>query len=419
MNPNGGFQPGSEHSEPQFNAEQEIDAELTPSPADSHPFPNSPQPLPDQQIEAPAGSIAPSQVYSAWPTTPTPFESWAPYADPPARTPHFGHLAILALLAFLGLTISSVLVRLAIHSHLYGVSDLPQAMTDIHYTIGSEVVLYLFTLAASLLLFPFIWHRSFFSGIQWNGATALRMRKRLFSAASACFVFALLNGLLMPGPKDAPIDKIFRAPGAAWLLFAFGVTFAPFFEELIFRGFLLPALCTLCDWTDESLFSRPDLALNPRSRAFWSAFAMAAAPLVLLGAPAGLAFAVAIRSVLLFLLLLPVAPAIFLWLYAIRPSQARALIRPLDQDSHPQWSLTAMIVGSVATSIPFALMHAAQTGYSVGPLILLVCVSLVLCWTRLATRSLAASVLVHASYNFLIFSFMMFGTEGFRHLDKI
>jgi membrane protease YdiL (CAAX protease family) len=38
---------------------------------------------------------------------------------------------------------------------------------------------------------------------------------------------------------------------------------------------------------------------------------------------------------------------------------------------------------------------------------------------RLATRSLAASVLVHASYNLLLFSLMLLGTSGFRHLDKI
>jgi membrane protease YdiL (CAAX protease family) len=42
-----------------------------------------------------------------------------------------------------------------------------------------------------------------------------------------------------------------------------------------------------------------------------------------------------------------------------------------------------------------------------------------LCWARLATRSLAASVLVHASYNFLLFSLMLLGTSGFKHLDRM
>lgn len=78
-----------------------------------------------------------------------------------------------------------------------------------------------------------------------------------------------------------------------------------------------------------------------------------------------------------------------------------------------------MATGSVATSIPFALLHAQQTGWAVGPLCLLLGVSLVLCTVRLSTRSLASSVLVHASYNFMLFSIMLFGTSGFRHLDKM
>ena len=78
-----------------------------------------------------------------------------------------------------------------------------------------------------------------------------------------------------------------------------------------------------------------------------------------------------------------------------------------------------MMAGSLLTSVPFALMHAEQTGYSLGPFLLLVLVSLVLCAVRLALRSLAASVLVHATYNFLLFSFMFFGTSGFRHLENM
>jgi len=64
-------------------------------------------------------------------------------------------------------------------------------------------------------------------------------------------------------------------------------------------------------------------------------------------------------------------------------------------------------------------MHAEQTAHAFGPFLLLVCVSLVLCWARLSTRSLAASVLVHASYNFMLFALMLLGTGGFRHLDKM
>jgi hypothetical protein len=286
------------------------------------------------------------------PAEPSLFQSWSqPEVHPPTRIPNFGHLLILALLSTLGLSGAILITQAALHFHLFGISTTDQAIYDIHYTLINMSVLYLIPFAASLLVFPHLWHKSFFTGLQWNAATALRLRKRLFGAASVCFVLAMIDGLLLPGPSNAPIDKLFQTSLEAWLLFAFGITFAPFFEEIVFRGFLLPALCTACDWTSEHYTGEP--------------------------------------------------------------------ARPLGENGHPQWSIPAMIIASFLTSIPFAWMHAEQTGYSLGPVLLLYAVSLVLCWVRLTTRSLAASVLVHACYNFLLFSLMLFGTGGFRHLEKM
>jgi membrane protease YdiL (CAAX protease family) len=280
------------------------------------------------------------------------FQSWsAPVVRPVVRIPNFGHLCLLVLLLLFGVLGAGILLRIGLHLHLFGVSTIQSAMAEIHYTLGTEAALYLFTFVACVLIFPLVWHKSFFAGVQWNGRTALRLRRRLLSAACVCFLLALLNGLLMPGPTNTPIEQIFRSPGAAWLLFAFGVTFAPFFEEMFFRGFVLPSLCTAYDWLAEKTTGAP--------------------------------------------------------------------MRPLDENGHPQWSVSAVVVASIATSIPFAAMHAAQTGYSFGPFLLLVGVSLVLCIVRLSTRSLASSVLVHASYNFLLFAIMLLGTDGFRHLDKM
>jgi CAAX protease family protein len=280
------------------------------------------------------------------------FQQWyVPPPRPPVRIPHFGHVGILLVFVLSGLFAAGILMQVSLHFHLFGVVYLQSAMTDIHYTLGSEAIVYALMFGACLLFFPMIWHRGFFEGIQWNGGIALRLRWQLLATALISFALALINGLLLPTPKNAPIDKLFRAPGAAWLLFAFGVTFAPFFEEMVFRGFILPAMCTACDWTNEKFTHAP--------------------------------------------------------------------VRSLDDHGQPQWSFSAMVIGSIATSIPFAAMHAAQTGYSWGPFVLLVCVSLVLCWARLSTRSLAASVMVHASYNFLLFSLMMLGTSGFRHMDKL
>jgi uncharacterized protein len=267
------------------------------------------------------------------------------------RIPHLGHLLILVGLACIGLLGSGLLVRSALHFHLFGISSPQKALTDVHYTVGSMAILYLIAFGGALLVFPVLWHKSLFDGLQWNAPAALRHFRLLLGAACICFVLAMVDEVVLPGPNNAPIDKLFDTRAAAWLLFAFGVTFAPFFEEIIFRGFLLPALCTAFDWSIEKAFDTP--------------------------------------------------------------------VPPLDPNDHPQWSIGAMVFASIATSVPFALMHAEQTAWSLGPFLLLVCVSLVLCWARLATRSLAASVLVHAAYNFLLFSLMLLGTGGFRHLDKM
>lgn len=273
------------------------------------------------------------------------------HPPPPERIPHLGHLAILGLLALCSWFVASLVDLLGVHYHLFGVANLQQAATEIHFTLGTEAILYILTLVAALLVFPLIWGKSFLQGLQWNGSAAVRRFGWLLASAAVCFGLALLSSLIMPGPKDAPIDKMFRAPGAAWVLFAFGVTFAPFFEELAFRGFLLPSLCTAFDWTAEKVTRLPRL--------------------------------------------------------------------PLDPDDHPTWSFPAMIVSALITSVLFAFLHADQTGYSIGPFLLLICVSLVLCGARLILRSLAASVVLHACYNFMLFSLMFFGTSGFRHLDNM
>ena len=335
--------------------------EFVPEPAQSALADAAPAPPSEPWLTPPAPYQPP-----AWDTHPQFGESYSDssYSGPafatfpppafirrPPRIPHLGHLLLLLLFFVFGWAVTGVLGLAALHFHFLGIYTLDDAKSNASFLLGSEAILYLAAFGISLAAFPLIWHKSFFAGLQWNGAAALRRYRVLLSAAFICFLLALLNGIFMPGPTNAPIDKIIKAPGAAWLMFAFGVTFAPFFEEMVFRGFLLPALSTAFDWIAEKIRHT--------------------APL------------------------------------------------PLGQDGHPQWSFGAMVFAAVATSIPFALLHAAQNGYSLGPFILLVFVSLVLCWARLSTRSLAASVMLHACYNFMLFTAMMLGTSGFRHMNSM
>jgi len=282
-----------------------------------------------------------------------PLFSYYEYTAPPrtVRIPNFGHVLIFLLILIGGYLSAGAVVFAGIHAHLFGVATLKQAEEEIHYRLGSQAVWYVITLLGCVIIFPLIWHKGFFNGLEWRAVAAVRYRWRLFSAAVACCVVAIADELLIPGPTNTPIDQTFRMPGAVWLLFGFGVTLAPLIEEIAYRGFLLPALCTAYDWAMERITG----SLAPRP----------------------------------------------------------------DDNGRPRWSTSAMLTASVISSIPFALMHGDQTSYALGPFVLLVCVSLALCWVRLATRSLAASVVVHSCYNLLLFALMFLGTEGFRHLDKM
>jgi len=279
------------------------------------------------------------------------FDAYAHRVAAPPRFPNIADVGLMGILLGFGWLLSGAAAAAALHFHLFGVSTEKQAMDDVHYTLGSQAVWYLGSLAAWMMLFPRVWNKGFFAGLEWRAASALRLRWQLFSASFACFVLAIIDGLLLPGPKEAPIDEVFRLPGAAWGLVVFGVTLAPFIEEMIFRGFVLPALCTAWDWSAERIEHKP---------APWP-----------------------------------------------------------DEEGKTQWSLPAMAAASLVTSVPFALMHGYQTGYSLGPFVLLMCVSLALCWVRLSTRSLAASTLVHACYNLLLFSVMIWSTGGFKHLERM
>ncbi len=281
------------------------------------------------------------------------FQSFAQApAPPPARIPNFGHLAMLIPIGGVAFAGTIALLLAPMHFRWFGWSMDTQAdATKVSLIVATEVILYLITFAICLVVFPQFWNRSFFAGLQWRGAVALQRFWPLAATALGCAGLAVLDEVLMPGPSNAPIEEMMRSPGAAWLMFAFGTTAAPFFEEMFFRGFLLPALCTAWDWAAEQIAHHP-------------------------------------------------AP-------------------PLDANGAPQWSLAAMVVASILTSVPFALIHVDQQGHALGPFLLLILVSLILCTVRLTTKSLAASTLVHACYNFILFLAAMIGTGGFRHFDKM
>ena len=112
--------------------------------------------------------------------------------------------------------------------------------------------------------------------------------------------------------------------------------------------------------------------------------------------------------------LLPAIATAYDWISLERTPAA--VMRWQQTTSH---TTPALVMAAVLSSAAFAALHGSQLHWPVGPLAILFCVSLAFSTVRIRLHSVAASALVHVSYNSLIFIGIIVGTGGFRHLDKL
>lgn len=257
---------------------------------------------------------------------------------------------LLHLLLFLALTIVTLALVEGVTLALTR-QPLRAAVVDERLQLVVNAVVYLATLALAWLLFPAVWHRPFSEGLHWNGGKA---RPALVAAGLGLGVLSQVADRYLPTPNKMPVEDVFRTPGIIWLLAGFGTLVAPLFEEIVFRGFLLPGLAIAVDWLRLPRGGTEDAAAGYE--------------------------------------------------------------RWRESDGS---STVALVTSSLLTSLLFAAIHAPQLGLNMAPVALLVVVSLVLCWIRIRTGSVAASTLVHACYNFSIFLSLFIGTGGFRHMDRM
>ena len=263
-------------------------------------------------------------------------------SDPSTRVPHLGHALLFLAIAALALILAQSIALLL--GHPAHPLDL-----DPRLLIASEAFAYILTLAAAFFAFPPLWQRPFLFGLQWNWPAATRNALRLIPLG--LLLSAIVQGLsnYINVPKELPIDAFFHSQSTVWLITVFGTLLAPLFEEVLFRGFLLPAFAIAYDWL---CLPRTDAA-----RQAWQS--------------------------------------------------SNALTR------------NSLIFSTVLTSVLFALVHGKQTAFTWPILALLFCVSLILTTVRIRLRSVAASTVVHASYNFTVFLAAFITTGGYRHLDKL
>jgi hypothetical protein len=64
----------------------------------------------------------------------------------------------------------------------------------------------------------------------------------LIALGSALAISVLILSSLFPTAQKTPIERLLSSPAATYVFAVFGIVAAPFFEEVIFRGFLFKVL---------------------------------------------------------------------------------------------------------------------------------------------------------------------------------
>ena len=161
---------------------------------------------------------------------------------PARRIPHLGHAVLFFTIAFFFINLCALIVFTARH--------IPLEVSPHHPGVGliAQAIAYALTLLVAALLLPWLWHRGFLQGIEWN---FLAFRRRGYWVIGGGILLSASAQTILhfiPTPDKVTIDDLLKTPHEAWLTAAFAVLFAPLVEEIAFRGFLLPALATAYDW---------------------------------------------------------------------------------------------------------------------------------------------------------------------------
>ncbi len=162
-----------------------------------------------------------------------------PYQMTTNRTPNLLHLLLFFALTLAGLFCAELVLAL-LHPH-----HILDALSDQRLQMYANIGTYVIALGFSALVFPLLWHRSFAHGIAWNPRKPFLL---LIPFGIALGYASQAASSLLPMPKDTPMEKIFETPGIIWVLAVFGTLIAPLFEEIVFRGFLLPGIAIAVDY---------------------------------------------------------------------------------------------------------------------------------------------------------------------------
>lgn len=186
-----------------------------------------------------------SSSHTIPPVEPKP-ETITQIQDPRTENPPWNLLDVLAIVSFavLSVLIFQFLVAAVAHAlppfrHL---TLIQVAEKPIVAVIG-QAIAYLLIVVFMAQIVHLRQQPALLTAISWNPSgleTVLRALAGGAGLAVLGMVYDALTSRWMP--KSLPIEKYFSDTTTSYFLALFGIIFAPFVEELFFRGFLYPAL---------------------------------------------------------------------------------------------------------------------------------------------------------------------------------
>ena len=163
------------------------------------------------------------------------------------RIPNLGHAALFvgfAVMLFYLLQMALLVLGLSPVKQSGGEIIIQHPMLQLGVLAGT----YAGTLAAAWLFFPLLWNKSFLEGVRWHWRVARSLAVWLLPAGLLLGISIAFLDQFIAQPKTPEIDQFFGSPLTAWVITFFGIFVAPVFEEIAFRGMLLPAFAIACDW---------------------------------------------------------------------------------------------------------------------------------------------------------------------------
>ncbi len=276
-------------------------------------------------------------------------------------------------------------IALAIASALPSFHGIPitELARDARIIVPVQVVAYAIVIGLMALIVRRGTNRRFWRDIEWNFP---RTNWHWFLVAGVVLAIVVqLSSAVLPIPKQLPIENFFKTTTSAYLMAIFGISAAPLFEELFFRGLLYPKAAT----------SVPAVFV----------LGLVELLVVLIASPKS--------GFILWVIPVVVVLAFCGWMLYLWLSEGARAFQASDDRRR-----LGTIIGVTATAFCFALIHQAQLGYAWGPLLLLFFVGLVLTLVRAQLHTVGGSFLIHVAYNTTLFALLWISTDRFQHMEK-